>query len=227
MVSEGEAEEGAAEVPAGAGDGTAPADDDGAARHRAKMAKKKAARDRMMAGKTVEKGLVIVLTGPGKGKSSSAFGMILRAIAHGMPSAVVQFIKGAWDTGERRLLTERFGDLCRFHAMGEGFTWETGDRDRDVAAARAGWETAKALIRDPAIRMVLLDEINVALRYDYLDVDEVVAFLRTEKPATTHVVLTGRNAKEALVEAADLVTEMVAVKHPFRQGVKAQPGVEF
>ncbi|WP_199259209.1 cob(I)yrinic acid a,c-diamide adenosyltransferase [Paracoccus binzhouensis] len=197
------------------------------ARHAEKMAKIKTARDRMMAGKQGEKGLIIVHTGKGKGKSSSGFGMILRCIAHGMPCAVVQFIKGAWDTGERRLLTAHFGDLCQFHAMGEGFTWETQDRARDIAAARAGWEKAKALIRDPAIRMVLLDEINIALRYDYLDLDEVLAFLRDEKPPMTHVVLTGRNAKPDLIAAADLVTEMEQVKHPFRDGIKAQPGVEF
>lgn len=198
-----------------------------AARHAAKMARKKAARDRMMATKTGEKGLIIVHTGPGKGKSSSGFGMILRAIAHDMPCAVVQFIKGSWDTGERRLITTHFGDLCRFVASGEGFTWETQDRARDIAAARAGWEKAKELIRDPVIRMVLLDEINIALRYGYLDLDEVLAFLRDEKPEMTHVILTGRNAAEALIEAADLVTEMTLVKHPFRAGIKAQPGVEF
>ncbi|RBP90970.1 cob(I)yrinic acid a,c-diamide adenosyltransferase [Rhodobacter sp. 140A] len=198
-----------------------------AARHAAKMARKKAARDRMMATKTGEKGLIIVHTGPGKGKSSSGFGMILRAIAHEMPCAVVQFIKGSWDTGERRLITTHFGDLCRFVASGEGFTWETQDRDRDIAAARAGWDKAKELIRDPEIRMVLLDEINIALRYGYLELDEVLAFLRDEKPEMTHVILTGRNAAEALIEAADLVTEMTLVKHPFRAGIKAQPGVEF
>ncbi|SOB99185.1 cob(I)yrinic acid a,c-diamide adenosyltransferase [Rhodobacter maris] len=197
------------------------------ARHAAKMAKKKAARDKIMAGKSGEKGLVIVHTGAGKGKSSAGFGMILRCIAHEMPCAVVQFIKGAWDTGERRLLTEHFGALCQFHAMGEGFTWETQDRERDVAAARAGWEKAKELIRDPAIRMVLLDEINIALRYEYLDLAEVLAFLRDEKPEMTHVVLTGRNAAPELIEAADLVTEMTLVKHPFRAGIKGQPGVEF
>ena len=202
-------------------------DADDNARHAAKMAKIKAARDRMMQGKTGEKGLVIVHTGKGKGKSSSGFGMILRCIAHEMPCAVVQFIKGGWDTGERRLLTGHFGDLCQFHAMGEGFTWETQDKTRDIAAARAGWDKARALIRDPAIRMVLLDEINIALRYDYLDIAEVVAFLRDEKPPMTHVVLTGRNAKPELIELADLVTEMEAVKHPFRDGIKAQPGVEF
>ncbi|HTQ70382.1 MAG TPA: cob(I)yrinic acid a,c-diamide adenosyltransferase [Acidocella sp.] len=198
-----------------------------AARHAEKMARIKAARARMMEGKIGEKGLIIVHTGPGKGKSSSAFGMILRCIAHGMQCAVVQFIKGAWDTGERRLLTSHFGALCSFHAMGEGFTWETQDKARDIQAARAGWEKAKELIRDEANRMVLLDEINIALRYHYLDVDEVVDFLLTEKPAQTHVVLTGRNAAPALIEAADLVTEMVAVKHPFREGIKAQKGVEF
>ena len=181
----------------------------------------------MMAGKEGEKGLIIVHTGAGKGKSSSGFGMILRCIAHGMPCAVVQFIKGAWDTGERRLITTHFADLCQFHAMGEGFTWETQDKLRDVAAAQAGWEKAKELIRDPANRMVLLDEINIAIRYDYVAVAEVVAFLRDEKPAMTHVVLTGRNAKPELIEMADLVTEMTLVKHPFRSGIKAQAGVEF
>ena len=196
-------------------------------RHTSKMMKKKAARDKMMAQKTGDKGLIIVLTGAGKGKSSSAFGMILRSIAHGFPCAVVQFIKGAWDTGERRLITENFGALCQFHAMGEGFTWETQDRTRDIAAARAGWEKAKELIRDERIRMVVLDEINIALRYDYLDITEVIDFLTTEKPPTTHVVLTGRNAKEELIAEADLVTEMTLVKHPFRSGIKAQPGVEF
>ncbi|NUB46763.1 cob(I)yrinic acid a,c-diamide adenosyltransferase [Fertoebacter nigrum] len=197
------------------------------ARHAVKMAKKKAARDKIMATKSGDKGLVIVHTGAGKGKSSSGFGMILRCIAHGMPCAVVQFIKGAWDTGERRLIEGHFADLCQFHAMGEGFTWETQDRARDVAAAQAGWAKAKALILDPAIRFVLLDEINIALRYDYLDVAEVVAFLRDHKPPMTHVVLTGRNAKEELIELADLVTEMTLVKHPFRSGIKAQAGVEF
>lgn len=196
-------------------------------RHKAKMQKIKAARDKMMETRQGEKGLVIVHTGPGKGKSSSGFGMILRCIAHGMPCAVVQFIKGAWDTGERRLLTENFSELCQFYAMGEGFTWETQDKARDIAAARAGWEKAKELIRDESIRMVLLDEINIALRYEYLDIDEVVAFLRDEKPPMTHVVLTGRNAKEPLIELADLVTEMAVVKHPFRAGIKAQAGVEF
>ncbi len=196
-------------------------------RHAEKMAKKKAARDRIMARKSGDKGLIIVHTGAGKGKSSSAFGMILRCVAHGFPCAVVQFIKGAWDTGERRLLTGHFGDLCQFHAMGEGFTWETQDRARDIAAAQAGWEKAKTLIADPNLRMVVLDEINIALRYDYLDVNDVVEFLKSRKPEMTHVVLTGRNAKQELIDAADLVTEMTLVKHPFRSGIKAQPGVEF
>lgn len=196
-------------------------------RHKEKMQKIKTARDRMMEDRQGEKGLIIVHTGPGKGKSSSGFGMILRCIAHAMPCAVVQFIKGAWDTGERHLLTTHFSDLCQFHAMGEGFTWETQDKARDIAAARAGWEKAKELIRDERIRMVLLDEINIALRYEYLDLDEVVAFLRDEKPVMTHVVLTGRNAKDPLIEIADLVTEMGNVKHPFRAGIKAQLGVEF
>jgi cob(I)alamin adenosyltransferase len=196
-------------------------------RHADKMAKKKAARDRIMATKSGDKGLIIVHTGAGKGKSSSAFGMIVRCVAHGFPCAVVQFIKGAWDTGERRLLTGHFGDLCQFHAMGEGFTWETQDRARDIAAAQAGWAKARQLIADPTLRMVVLDEINIALRYDYLDIAEVVDFLTTKKPDMTHVVLTGRNAKQELIDAADLVTEMTLVKHPFRSGIKAQPGVEF
>ncbi|MBR0823933.1 cob(I)yrinic acid a,c-diamide adenosyltransferase [Bradyrhizobium manausense] len=197
------------------------------ARHAAKMAKKKVARDKIMATKSGEKGLIVVHTGAGKGKSSSAFGMIVRCVAHGFPCAVVQFIKGAWDTGERRLLTGHFGDLCQFHAMGEGFTWETQDRARDIAAAKAGWEKAKELILDQHLRMVVLDEINIALRYDYLDIAEIVEFLRDHKPPMTHVVLTGRNAKEELIEIADLVTEMTLVKHPFRSGIKAQAGVEF
>lgn len=197
------------------------------ARHAEKMAKKKAARDKIMAKKTDGKGLIIVHTGAGKGKSSSGFGMVLRCIAHEMPCAVVQFIKGAWDTGERRLIEANFPHLCQFHAMGEGFTWETQDRERDIAAARKGWEKAKELILDPEIELVLLDEINIALRYDYLDIAEVVAFLRDEKPPLTHVVLTGRNAKDELIEIADLVTEMTLIKHPFRSGIKAQKGVEF
>lgn len=201
--------------------------DDTATRHNEKMKRIKAARDEMMKTKTEEKGLVIVHTGAGKGKSSSGFGMIMRCIAHGMPCAVVQFIKGTWMTGEREFLTQRFSEECRFFVSGEGFTWETQDRDRDVAAAQRGWEIAKAQILDPEISFVLLDEINIALRYDYLDIDEVVEFLLHEKPRMTHVCLTGRNAKPELIEAADLVTEMSLLKHPFRDGVKAQKGVEF
>jgi cob(I)alamin adenosyltransferase len=197
------------------------------ARHASKMAKKKAARDKIMATKEGEKGLIIVHTGAGKGKSSSGFGMILRCIAHEMPCAVVQFIKGAWDTGERRMIEAHFSHLCQFHAMGEGFTWETQDRARDIAMAQKGWAKARELILDPTIQLVLLDEINIALRYDYLDIGEVVTFLRTEKPPLTHVVLTGRNAKDQLIELADLVTEMTLIKHPFRSGIKAQKGVEF
>ena len=196
-------------------------------RHAQKMAKKKAARDKIMSTKTDEKGLIIVHTGKGKGKSSAAFGMIFRAIAHGMPSAVVQYIKGGMKTGERDLIESRFSDLCQFHTMGEGFTWETQDKTRDIEMAQAAWEKSKELIRDPGIRMVLLDEINIALRYGYLDLAEVVDFLKTEKPPMTHVILTGRNAADELIEIADLVTEMELVKHPFRSGVKAQVGVEF
>jgi cob(I)alamin adenosyltransferase len=196
-------------------------------RHARKMAKKKAARDKIMATKTEEKGLIIVHTGKGKGKSSAAFGMIFRCIAHGMPCAVVQFIKGGMSTGERDLILERFTDICQFHTMGEGFTWETQDRTRDTEMAQAAWTIAKDLIRDETNRMVLLDEINIALRYDYLDIAEVLAFLAAEKPPMTHVVLTGRNAHPDLIEAADLVTEMELVKHPFRSGIKAQIGVEF
>jgi len=181
----------------------------------------------MMATKTEEKGLIVVHTGPGKGKSSSAFGMIMRCIAHDMPCAVVQFIKGSRATGERDFLQAHFPDKCKFIVSGEGFTWETQDRERDIAKAQAGWDSAKELIRDPNNQMVVLDEINIALRNDYLDIDEVVDFLLTEKPDMTHVVLTGRNAKPELIEAADLVTEMTLVKHPFRDGIKAQAGVEF
>ncbi|APX25615.1 MAG: cob(I)yrinic acid a,c-diamide adenosyltransferase [Rhodobacteraceae bacterium] len=201
--------------------------DETAARHNEKMKKIKVVRDRMMEGKTGEKGLILVHTGNGKGKSSSGFGMILRCIGHGMPCAVVQFIKGTWITGEAEMIRSRFSEECRFFVSGEGFTWETQDRDRDIAAARRGWEIAKEQILDPEIRFVLLDEINIALRYDYLDIDEVVDFLLTSKPEMTHVCLTGRNAKPELIEAADLVTEMSLIKHPFRDGIKAQQGVEF
>jgi len=201
--------------------------DDVTLRHNEKMKRIKVARDEMMKSKTEEKGLIIVHTGAGKGKSSSGFGMIIRCIAHGMPCAVVQFIKGNWETGEKTFLRERFANECRFFVSGEGFTWETQDRERDVAAAQNGWRIAKEQILDPEIQFVLLDEINIALRYDYLDIDEVVDFLLRERPRMTHVCLTGRNAKPELIEAADLVTEMTLMKHPFKDGVKAQKGVEF
>lgn len=200
---------------------------DDTARHNAKMAKKKVARDKIMATKTEEKGLVIVHTGKGKGKSTAAFGMIFRHIAHGRKCAVVQFIKGGMSTGERDMILERFSDLCAFHTMGEGFTWETQNKERDIEMAQAAWAKAKELITDETNHMVLLDEINIAIRYDYIDIAEVVAFLRDHKPPMTHVVLTGRNAKDELIEAADLVTEMELIKHPFRSGVKAQIGVEW
>lgn len=196
-------------------------------RHNAKMAKKKAARDKIMATKTEEKGLIIVHTGKGKGKSTAAFGMIFRHIAHGRQCAVVQFIKGGMSTGERDMILDRFTDLCAFHTMGEGFTWETQDKSRDIEMAQAAWGKAKELIRDEANHMVLLDEINIAIRYGYVDAGEVVGFLKAEKPPMTHVVLTGRNADDAIVEAADMVTEMELIKHPFRAGIKAQIGVEF
>ena len=196
-------------------------------RHNDKMKKIKAARDKIMETKTQEKGLIMVHTGNGKGKSSSGFGMIMRCIAHGMPSAVVQFIKGTWMTGERKILTEKFSDECTFVVSGEGFTWETQDRERDIAAAQAGWERAKELILDERIKFVLLDEINIALRYDYIDIDEVTDFLLRKKPYMNHVCLTGRNAKNELIEIADLVTEMSLVKHPFQEGIKAQLGIEF
>lgn len=195
------------------------------ARHHDKMQKKKAARDKIMAGKTIEKGLLIVHTGKGKGKSTAAFGMVFRCIGHGMKAGVVQFVKGAWATGERTVL-EKFPDLVTIKAMGEGFTWETQDRERDIAHAKAGWEEAKRMIADPDYKLVLLDELNIVLRYDYLPAEEVIETLRN-KPADKHVIVTGRNAKEELIEIADLVTEMEQVKHPFRSGVKAQIGIEY
>ncbi len=195
-------------------------------RHADKMRKKKAARDKIIAGKTIEKGLIIVHTGKGKGKSTAAFGMVFRAIGHGFRTVVIQFVKGAWETGERTIL-DNFPDLVTVKAMGEGFTWETQDRARDIELSQAAWAEAKVHILDPDVRMVLLDEINIALRYGYIDIDEVVTFLQNEKPEDTHVLLTGRNAKEELIEIADLVTEMTLIKHPFRSGVKAQAGIEF
>ncbi len=196
------------------------------ARHQAKMAKRKAVQDAEVAAKQIaEKALLIVHTGPGKGKSTAAFGLALRALGRGWKVGVVQFIKGAWETGER-LAFERFGDQIVWRTMGEGFTWETQDRARDVAAANAAWGVALEMMADPAIRLLVLDELNVALRYDYLPLAEVVAALRARRP-DLHIVVTGRNAKPELIEAADLVTEMGAVKHPFAAGVKAQAGIEF
>jgi cob(I)alamin adenosyltransferase len=195
------------------------------AAHREKMARRKAARDRVLATKTEERGLIIVHTGAGKGKSTAAFGMVLRCLGHGMRVGVVQFVKGAWGTGERDVLA-KFPELVTCRAMGEGFTWDTQDRARDIAATRAAWDLAKAMIADPGYRLVLLDELNIVLRYDYLPLDEVLTVLKA-KPRDLHVVVTGRNAKPQLIELADLVTEMTLVKHPFRAGVKAQKGIEF
>jgi cob(I)alamin adenosyltransferase len=194
-------------------------------RHAEKMAKRKAVRDEMVAGKTEERGLLIVHTGPGKGKSTAAFGMAMRAIGHGMQVGIVQFVKGAWTSGERPVL-ERFADQVTIEVLGEGFTWDTQDRQRDIAAARAAWEASKRMIADPKYKLVILDELNIVLRYDYLALDDVLAVLR-DKPRDLHLVITGRNAKPELIELADLVTEMTMVKHPFRAGVKAQPGIEF
>jgi cob(I)alamin adenosyltransferase len=196
-------------------------------RHTEKMRKHKAARDKMMATKSGDKGLLVINTGTGKGKTTAALGMVFRHIGHGWPVAVVQFIKSpTWDTGEAKLLA-KFPELASLYIMGEGFTWETQDRERDIAAAAAAWERAKDLIRDDRHRLVLLDEINIVLKYGYLPLADVVAFLRDEKPADKHVVITGRHAAPELIEIADLVTEMTLVKHPFRSGIKAQPGVEF
>jgi len=195
------------------------------ARHAEKMRRKKEARAKILATKTVEKGLLIVHTGKGKGKSTAAFGLVVRALGHGFKVGIVQFVKGAWETGERKVL-EKFPDLVTIKAMGEGFTWETQDRQRDIAAARAAWDKAKDMLADPSYRMVLLDELNIVLRYNYLPVEEVVEALK-RRPADTHVIVTGRNAKDELIEAADLVTDMTMVKHPFRSGVKAQAGIEF
>lgn len=196
------------------------------AEHKAKMRTLQAAQAKKIAAKTVEKGLVIVHTGPGKGKSTAAFGMAMRAIGHGMKVGIVQFVKGSRDTGEQVVL-DHFPDRVEFLRRGEGFTWDTQDRSRDIAVAREGWEEVKRMIADPAYDMVIADELNIVLRYDYLPVGEVLAVLAA-KPAMTHVVVTGRNAPQALIDAADLVTEMRLVKHPFReQNVRAQAGVEF
>ncbi len=195
------------------------------ARHRNKMANRKAIQDAEVAAKTVEKGLLIVHTGKGKGKSTAAFGLLLRAIGRGMRCGVVQFGKGAWQTGERTAV-ERFGDQVQWHTLGEGFTWETQDRARDVAAAERAWAKARDLMADPTIRFIVLDELNIALRYDHLEIGAVVEALM-ERRHDQHIVVTGRNAKPELIEAADLVTEMTLVKHHFAAGVKAQEGIEF
>ena len=195
-------------------------------KHREKMAKRKAVQDAEVASKTItSKGLLIVNTGPGKGKSTAAFGLVLRALGHGHHVGVVQFIKGAWNTGEKRAL-ERFSDLLSWHSMGEGFTWETQDRERDIVAAKRAWDQVLEFMNDPKIRLILLDELNIALRYDYLPLLEVVDVLSNRRP-DLHIIVTGRNAKPEMIEAADLVTEMGMVKHHFSAGVKAQEGIEF
>ena len=193
--------------------------------HAAKMKRIKEARDRMMAGKSGEKGLLIVHTGKGKGKSSSAFGMVMRCIGHGMKVGVVQYVKGAWDTGEARVL-KGFPELCEIKTLGEGFTWETQDRARDVAAAERAWTESRRMLADPTFRMVVLDELNIALRNEYFPLEPVLETIAA-RPPLQHCVVTGRNAPQALIDAADLVTEMTMVKHPFRDGIKAQAGVEF
>ncbi|WP_315777605.1 MULTISPECIES: cob(I)yrinic acid a,c-diamide adenosyltransferase [unclassified Bradyrhizobium] len=194
-------------------------------RHKAKMENRKAVQDAEVASKTVEKGLLIVHTGKGKGKSTAAWGLMLRALGRGFRIGVVQFGKGAWETGERKAI-ERFGDQVSWHTLGEGFTWETQDRARDVAAAERAWTKARELLADPSIRLLVLDELNIALRYDHLDIADIVATLAARRP-DLHVVVTGRNAKPELIEAADLVTEMNLVKHHFAAGVKAQEGIEY
>jgi cob(I)alamin adenosyltransferase len=201
-----------------------PAVDD-AERHKAKMAKRKAVQDAEVASKAIEKGVLLVHTGPGKGKSTAAFGLVLRALGHGWRVGVVQFIKGAWQTGERDAL-QRFGDQVSWHTMGEGFTWETQDKARDIAAAERAWLKAKELMADASIRLLILDELNIALRYDYLPLNDVIETLR-DRRADLHVVVTGRNAKPELIALADGVTEMGAVKHHFAAGIKAQEGIEF
>jgi cob(I)alamin adenosyltransferase len=200
-------------------------DQDEAARHKAKMANRKAIQDKEVAEKIAEKGLLVVHTGKGKGKSTAAFGLLLRAIGRGLQCGVVQFGKGAWQTGER-FAVERFGDQVKWYTLGEGFTWETQDRARDIAAAERAWAKAQELMADPAIRFIVLDELNISLRYDHLDIVNVVAALKARR-TDQHIVVTGRNAKPELLEAADLVTEMTLVKHHFAAGVKAQEGIEF
>ncbi len=194
-------------------------------RQNEKKRKQKAARDRMLATKTIEKGLLIVHTGKGKGKTTAAMGLAARAIGNNMAVGIVQFVKGKWQTGERVVL-EKFPELVTIKVMGDGFTWETQDRARDIRAAEKAWAAACEMIDDPKYKLVILDELNIALRYDYLPIEQVVAKLAA-RPEMLHVVVTGRNAKQELIEAADLVTDMTMVRHPFRQGVKAQIGIEF
>ena len=195
------------------------------ARWAEKKRKQKAARDRMLANKTREKGLLMVHTGKGKGKTTAAMGLAVRAIGNGMKVGIVQFVKGKWETGERQVL-EAFPDQVEIRVMGEGFSWDSQDRQRDIAAANAAWEMAKEMIADPQFGLVVLDELNIPLRYDHLDINEVVAGLKA-KPERLHVLVTGRNAKDELIEAADMVTDMTMVKHHFRDDVKAQKGIEF
>lgn len=194
--------------------------------HRKKMQRRKEVQEQRLSGMTSEKGLIIVHTGNGKGKTTAALGMVLRSLGHGYKVAIVQFIKGAWEPAEKAAFA-KWGDQLEFHALGEGFTWETQNRDRDVDKAAQAWETAMNFIRNPEFRLVLLDEVNIALKLGYLDAETVLAGL-AEKPEPSHIILTGRGAPPALIERADLVTEMTLIKHPFReQGVKAQPGIEF
>lgn len=194
--------------------------------YRQKMQRRQAVQQQRLAERTLEKGLLIVNTGDGKGKTTAALGMVLRSLGHGYRVAIIQFIKGAWEPAEKAALSH-WPDQLDFHALGEGFTWDTQDRQRDTETAHAAWTTALGYIQDPAYRTVLLDEINVAFKYGFLDVEEVLAGL-TSRPANSHVILTGRGAPAALIEQADLVSEMKPIKHPFReQGVKAQPGIEY
>jgi|TARA_B110000438_G_C15795234_1_gene642566 cob(I)alamin adenosyltransferase len=194
-------------------------------RHAEKMHKKKEARKKILATKTIEKGLIIVHTGKGKGKTTAAFGMIFRALGNNINVAVVQFVKGQWLSGERAAL-DKFRDQVKIYKMGEGFTWETQNRARDIEAAKNAWEKSKELINDTRNKIILLDELNIVLRYNYLPIDKVIDTLR-KKPKDTHIIITGRNAKDEIIEIADLVTSMELIKHPFRSGVKAQIGIEF
>ena len=196
-------------------------------KHNEKMKRLKTSKQKIFAKKTKKKGLIIVNTGTGKGKSTAAIGRVFRGLAHGMPCAVVQFIKGAMATGERDLIQQHFPELCEFHTLGDGFTWDTQDKEKDIASAKKAWCKAKELISDKKKKIILLDEINIALRYGYVEIDDVITFLLEKKPKMTHVILTGRNANEKLIGIADLVTDMTLVKHHFRNGVMSQAGIEF